>query len=247
MGIFSGRRAYRVIREGQIMRVEVATGIPGGEISTLGHKEPLHGWMLAKTGRVISIEEVALPDESAFAQAPHIQIEYVTADMSREYDGISAYIPLPLIKLIGSVEAAFELCTGEDRSAIVCYDESLSELYTADSTPWEGDEDAMISSLPAQYTDVLTFAQTVIDTARTPLDERKEAPDTKYRVFLSEKSVPTVVAFSGYESDRERFVSKVFHTREKAELALFGFRLLNGERLLAEERARLLQLLTFAL
>ena len=125
---FSGRRAFRVIREAQITRVELAD-VPGREISTLGYREPLHGWDLAKTGRVVSVEEVALPDEATLAQAPYTQIEYVTADMSREQDGIFVYIPLPLIEVMGSVETAFELCTDEDRSAKVYYDESFCELY----------------------------------------------------------------------------------------------------------------------
>lgn len=243
MGIFSGRHAFRVIREVQITRVEVTTSVPGGEISTPGHKEPLHGWDLVQSGRVVSIEEVALPDEVMLAQAPHIQVEYVTADMSREQDGISVFIPLPLIEVMGSVEAAFELCTDEDRSAMVYHDESLDELYTADGSCWESDEHATICLLPAQHINVSPLARAANDSTRTPLGEQNAAPHAKYRVFLSEQGVPAVGAFRGDEPDRERFVSKVFHSREEAELALFGYRLFNGEAFSLEELVRLLQIL----
>ena len=243
MGSFSGRRAFRVIREVQITRVEFAD-VPGGEISTLGHKEPLHGWDLAQSRRVVSIEEVAFPDEATLAMAPHTQVEYVTADMSREHDGINVYIPLPLVELLGSVETAFEACTDEDRSAIVSYDESFDPLYTADGDFWEGDEEVMISLLPGQPTDGLTFVQDAIGSTRTPLDEQDAAPPAKYRVLLGEQGVPAVVAFSEDEPDRERFVGNVFHTREGAELALVGYRLLHGEMLSSEERQRLIQILT---
>jgi hypothetical protein len=169
---FSGQRAFRVTREVYITRVEVtAQAHPSGEISTVGHKEPLHGWDLAETRRVISIEEVTLPDEAAIAQAPHIQVEYVEADMSREHDGIVVYIPLPLVELLGSVEAAFELCTDEDRSMIVSHDESFSTLYTADGGYWEGDEDD-VYLLPDQHTDLRSFVSYVVDPTRTPLVTR---------------------------------------------------------------------------
>jgi len=69
------------------------------------------------------------------------------------------------------------------------------------------------------------------------------ALQTKYRVSLGEQGVPAVVVFDDDETDRERFVSKVFHTRERAELALFGYRLLNGDLLSAQERRRLIQML----
>jgi hypothetical protein len=137
---FSGRRAFRVTCEAQITRVELAVARPTGEISTPGHKEPLHGWNLVQSGRVLSIEEVPLPDETTIAKGPHIQVEYVLPDMSRN-DGIYAYVPLSLIELAGSVEAAFELWTDEDRSAIVSYDESFDPLYTADGDFWEGNEE----------------------------------------------------------------------------------------------------------
>jgi hypothetical protein len=167
----SGRRAFRVVREVQITRVELVNDFPSGQISTPGHKEPLHGWDLAQAGRVVSIEEVALPDEATLAQAPHVQVEYILPNMSREHDGISAYVPLPLIEVMGSVEAAFEICTDKDRSTIVYSDESLDTLYTAEGAFWEGEED-VVYLLPGQQTDLRSFVRYVVERGRTPLVTR---------------------------------------------------------------------------
>jgi hypothetical protein len=150
MQTFPARRAFRVIREVQITHVEFADTLPTGEISTTSHKEPLHGWDLHHRGQVISIEEVPLPDETTLAQAPHVQVEYVLPHMSREDEGIQTYIPLPLVSLLGSLEAAFELCTDEDRSAIVFYDERFNQLYTADGSVWE-DREAIWESSQSEF------------------------------------------------------------------------------------------------
>ena len=171
MGILSGRRAFRVVREVQITRVELVDDFPSGKISTVGHKEPLHGWDLAQAGRVVSIEEVTLPDDTTLSQAPHIQVEYILPNMSREDDGVYAYIPLPLVEILRSVEAAFEICTGEDRSAIVDGNKSLDPLYTAEGAFWEGDED-VVYLLPGQLTDLRSFARYVVYPTRTPLITR---------------------------------------------------------------------------
>jgi len=78
---------------------------------------------------------------------------------------------MPLVELLGSVEAAFELCTEEERSMIVSHDESFSTLYTADGGYWEGDEDD-VYLLPGHHTDLRSFVSYVLDPMRTPLVTR---------------------------------------------------------------------------
>ena len=94
--------------------------------------------------------------------------------MSREHDGADASIPLPLVELLGSVEAAFELCTDEDRSMIVYYDESLATLYTADGDFWDED---VVYLLPGQQTDLRSFVCHVVDPTRTALVTRFRLAD----------------------------------------------------------------------
>lgn len=71
-------------------------------------------------------------------------------------------------------------------------------------------------------------------------------PRTTYRLYKEGARVTIVALEDAMQEpvyDRRNVVSKVFYTREGAEVALFGYRMLQGETLSLEERMTLVHLL----
>lgn len=71
-------------------------------------------------------------------------------------------------------------------------------------------------------------------------------PPTTYRLYRDNSTVTLLTIEGGLLESHynpRNFVSKVFYTRDGAERALFGYRLLQGETLSLEERTTLVRLL----
>ena len=73
----------------------------------------------------------------------------------------------------------------------------------------------------------------------------EEIPHISYRLYKSEERVTIVLILNEDESlfDPSRFVSKPFYTQSGIELASLGYKLLDGEWLMFEERTKLARLL----
>lgn len=70
-------------------------------------------------------------------------------------------------------------------------------------------------------------------------------PHITYRLYKAEGGVVIVPILNEDESifDATRFVSKIFYTQAGIELALLGYKLLDGEWLTFEDRVKLARLL----